>query len=467
MMLITLVLTVGTLLLSRVSAIAMEQKQATIGLEPGLLKQSKLTPFEEFILETQEADFADFDATAVESEVAFNEMKAQILWLYTGVTNTTSFVYENVTVDCINLFEQASVRNFNIIEIPEPPLPHNSSNSPSTPQHGEVIYVQSMLTQGLTDPFDNAVSCPDASIPMTRMTLEILTTFPSLAEFFYKSSVNSSEADGSESTPQNLDPDFSKERWAQAFQVTENFGGNSFLNVWDPAGYFSLSQVWYEIGSGRAGDGTNHQTVEGGWVQYESKFGTTRPVFFIFTTPDDYHSSNCWNHECGKFVQINKDWHLGGPLSPVSSTNGEQWGFEIQWKLYNNNWWLFVRGASLEYEAIGYYPLECFYPDGMLYEQAGKITYGGEVHRKSDEKWPVMGSGKPPNNGFGQAAFQSEIFFIPQNEDGGDDGVWADLGVYTSDDCYNIDIDVIADGAFGGGSYIYFGGPGAQSCGPE
>jgi hypothetical protein len=75
-----------------------------------------------------------------------------------------------------------------------------------------------------------------------------------------------------------------------------------------------------------------------------------------------------------------------------------------------------------------------------------------------------MGSGAQANPGWQFAAYHSTIFYIPKDMDDGK-GVWASLA--TTDEaltsCYTIDY-VSANAGSTWGTYIYFGGAGAQTC---
>ena len=131
----------------------------------------------------------------------------------------------------------------------------------------------------------------------------------------------------------------------------------------------------------------------------------------------------------------------------------------MQWKLFRGNWWLFLKGRG-DYEAVGYYPTS-IYKGGPLATSATDIKYGGETANSGP--WPQMGSGQFADQGWQRAAFQKSIFYIPQDEDGGT-GVWADLSEFESaPDCYTIDTVPAARGG-DWGSYLFFGGPGADSC---
>jgi len=206
------------------------------------------------------------------------------------------------------------------------------------------------------------------------------------------------------------------------------------------------------------------QSVEGGWVMDRVRFPSmTQSVLFIYYTADGYGKKKCWNLDCAAFVQINKHWYLGGPWDRYSVMDGLQWGFELQWKLFNGNWWLFLKGPG-NYEAVGYYNQSIF-GGGKLTQNASIIIYGGEVaNYTGGEDFPQMGSGNFAEKGFGEAAFQNEIFLIDKDEDDGV-GVWANLTAVDEGkaSCYTIKLANWPDGG-DWGTYFYFGGPGGMDC---
>jgi hypothetical protein len=176
-------------------------------------------------------------------------------------------------------------------------------------------------------------------------------------------------------------------------------------------------------------------------------------VLFIFSTPNDY-ASGCYNLQCSGFVQTSSAAALGAPFSSYSSYGGTQWGFGLQWKYYNGNWWLFYSGT-----AVGYYPGSVFH-GGPMASNADLTEYGGETFTASGP-WPQMGSGNFASAGWTQAAFQNTIFYIPQNVSGGT-GVWSSLAaVATNPACYTIAYTPASSGG-SWGTYFYFGGPGGN-----
>ena len=383
-------------------------------------------------------------------------MRAHILGMYRGVTvkNVTSFLFEQQYGDCIAIKEQPTVFKLGIKEIAVPPMNVTSSNSTSnTTSHIPLRGADSPLKLGLKDRFGNPISCLKHAIPMKRLTLERLTKFATLERFFSKVPNGHFDlAPPSASGLRRRDWE-TTHKYAVAHQELSNFGGNSFIELWNPVADFSLSQQWYVGGS-------PVQSVEGGWLVYP---GHTKAVLFIYYTAAGYDPSNkkkCYNLDCVAFVQINHNWYLDG-IWDHYSTPESRWGFEMQWKLYNKNWWLFLRGPG-SYEAVGYYPTT-IYDGGQMSKNAQVIEYGGEVARLVGDNWGQMGSGVLSKQELSVAANQHTIFSIRRDENDGV-GVWADLVPRRVDlPCYSLNITNFPnDGNWG--TYIVYGGPGGDSA---
>ncbi|KIJ97736.1 hypothetical protein K443DRAFT_123962 [Laccaria amethystina LaAM-08-1] len=417
-------------------------------------------PFGQFLATVRAANFQQWRHSAVDSEASFNQMKAHVLDIYSGVgTVKHSFLHDGRYADCIDIHRQPSLAGRPLATAPIAPLnqPPATSGGPT----GPTAPIDSPLTQNLKDPFGNDISCPDGTIPFARLTLERLTAFPTLAGFFAKSTTGAGRAPHAtrelEGELEGRGPAAQPHLYAYGFQQVTNYGGHSWLNLWNPIGDFSLSQQWYVGGSG-----ANLQTAEGGWVVYPQHF-STKAVLFIFFTPDDY-TTGCYNLECKAFVQISNKWFLGGTFDQYSVTGDGQRGFDLQWKLFGVNWWLFLRGPGATYDAVGYYP-GSVYKGGQLTRNASLIEYGGEVTRfTTADVWPQMGSGMFPSKGYSQAAFQNTIYYNPRNEDDGV-GVWSFLTkvVVGSTNCWDINITESAQGG-GWGTFFFYGGPGGNTC---
>jgi hypothetical protein len=397
-------------------------------------------PFDAFIAQVSGARYASYSAAgrtgAVAAAPAFEQMRSYILDTYRGVKVGHSYTFGGEYFDCVTVDSQPAVRAQSITSIATPPA---VAAGPKVAAGREAA---SPLRQGLKDAYGNAVSCAAGTIPMQRISLERVTKFGSLQDFLAKKPGGGTDASITPGGPH---------RYGVARQYVTNYGGNSWINLWNPSGEFTLSQQWYATGAD-----TTTQTVEGGWLHYPAKFGNNA-VLFIYSTPDGY-KTGCYNLECKKFVQTNNSWALGGGWSNYSTYGGTQWGFTMQWKYYNGNWWLYLQGAGA-LEAVGYYPGSVF-NGGEMSRNATRTTYGGETYT-GGTNWPQMGSGKFANAGFGQAAYQNTIFYIPQNTSGGT-GTWSSLfTIETNPACYTTAYTPASSGG-SWGTYLYFGGPGGN-----
>lgn len=431
-----------------------------IGLGPAFgqaADKASLVPFQQFLEEVRVARpeaFEKAQGTQVQDKLEFGKMRQHILSLYEGVDVEHSFLLDGQVFDCVPVAQQPSVRQLGLdkaeLEAPPPALADADQNPP---ERG-LERATSPLTQGLQDAFGNAVSCAEGTIPLRRVTLKEMTRFRTLEQFFHK--VPDEEGLSDDDAPK---APVATHKYAHAYQVVKNYGGNSWLSLWSPAvnttlgQIFSLAQHWYVGGSGKS-----TQTVEGGWQAYPGKYGTSKSVLFIYWTADNYTNTGCYNLDCAGFVQTNSNWALGGTWTSYSTRGGAQFSFQMQWKLNAGRWWLYLQGAG-SYEAVGYYPVS-IYRGGRLAHYADKVDYGGET--VGTTRWPPMGSGAFAIAGPGQAAYQSHIFYIKTLT--ATEGVWTSLKVVqASPACYRL-IFAPASSTNTDGSYFYFGGPGGGSC---
>jgi hypothetical protein len=422
----------------------------TFGSAAAQTPPQKPVPFQEFVSSVAVVDAQAWLArpeSRVRTPAAFEEMRRHVLSLYQGVHATHSFWLDSQVFDCIPIAEQPAVRRFGLRKIAPPPPTETPSTGLRSPAGGQPV--QSPLEMGEVDAFGNAVSCEKGTIPMRRVTLEELSRFGSLREFFQKGPGGAGRPH-----PADVPPAFSGQHlYAYAYQYVDNNGGNSWLNLWSPSvgtgQVFSLSQQWYVGGSG-----SSTQTVEGGWQNYPGKYGTNSSVLFIYWTADNYGSTGCYNLECTAFVQTSSAWTLGGTFPNYSTSGGTQHEFQMQWKHYQGNWWLYLQGTGT-LDPLGYYPGSIF-GSGQLSQYATLIEYGGET--VGNTSWPPMGSGAWANAGSQYAAYQRLIYYT----DTSGAGQWGNLtAVQPTPNCYTI---VYTPSSSGGswGSYFYFGGPGGN-----
>lgn len=434
-----------------------------------------ITSYSDFLKGVRYAQFQQFE-NRINSEVmdkqAFTAMQKHILKHYRGVKITNSFLGQSGSpIDCVTIKSQPSLKSREMrghkLATPPKALTRADQRSAKRVKSGKDIKPQ--LSRKMKDLYGNTMYCRNGTIPMRRLTLETLTRFETLDDFFSKGPGDALQRAEKRVQKSNFQKDSTSEPvpgpgdeythyWAVALQTVDNHGGDSRLNVWRPdaePGWFSLAQHWYSAGSG-----ANKQTVEGGWQVAERKYDNTNPNLFIYSTSANYsEDSGCYNLDCAAFVQINNNWVLGGELGPVSTTGGTQYIFRMQWQLHNGNWWLFLKGKGAaqpgvaNYHAIGYYPEEHF-DGGQLTQHATRIDYGGEVSSLWEEdETGEMGSGQHAVEGWQQAAYQRTIYYI----DLAQKGQWANLTkVNSTPDCYTADIH--NQTATTWATYLYFGG---------
>jgi Neprosin/Neprosin activation peptide len=411
-------------------------------------ENNMIKTFSEFMDAVQSArqeQYVGKKGRKVANEVDFTNMKEHLSQLYQGVEVQHSFADENGSVfDCVPIEQQPGLKG-SLSKAPDLP----GVKGKTGPKENMIAnHVQAQLITTRKDKFGNVMSCPAGTIPLRRITLDELTRFGTLRQFFQKSPV------GSGRPPNMASPiaTAATHRWAHAYENVDNIGGHSFLNVWDPSivgdQIFSLSQHWYVGGSG-----SNLQTAEVGWQVYPGKYGSALPVFFIYWTADDYQNTGCYNLDCQAFVQTNNSWTIGGTIAPVSVTNGQQYEIELAFYLYQGNWWLYAGGTSSS-NAIGYYPTS-IYNNGAMESKASEIDYGGEV--VGTTSWPPMGSGAFAGQGWQKAAYQRDIYYFPTA--GGASS--ANLTASQTSPCFTA---TVIDYNPPWNETVWFGGPGGTTC---
>src|SRR5271157_5542451 len=283
-----------------------------------------LTASIDSVQSAKHSDFAAKAASRVAHEEAFAEMKAHILKLYDKTEAPHSFMDESGGIfDCIPIEQQPALRGSQgaVPKAPDLQL-HEAAGGPHDERKDTLI--ASPLGPDRKDKYGNVMHCPPGTIPMRRVTLEDMSRFETLRDFFQKGPRQSGRP------PQTIIPPGvpATHRWAHAFQNVNNGGGHSYLNLWDPAiganQIFSLSQHWYVGGSGG-----NLQTAECGWQVYPGMYGDTKPHLFTYFTADDYSTTGCYNLTCSAFVQIGSSFAPGMAVGPISVSGGAQYVIEL------------------------------------------------------------------------------------------------------------------------------------------
>jgi hypothetical protein len=404
--------------------------------------------------DSKHRDFARMPESRVAHEDAFAEMKAHVVRLYENVEAQHSFVDESGAIyDCVPLEQQPALRGSSEGVPKAPDLPPLESGPRAEPAEGADERVDSPVASPLDparrDWHGNVMHCPEGTVPIQRVTLETLTRFESLQDFFAKGPRGAGRRPPRAAEPATVPV---THRWAHAYQNVNNGGGHSYLNMWQPAiganQVFSLSQHWYVAGSG-----ANLQTIECGWQVYPQMYGDSRPHLFTYWTADNYGSTGCYNLSCTAFVQTSSSFAPAMAVAPISIKGGSQYSMELAYWHAGGRWWLYYNGTQGA-NAIGYYP-DTLYQGGALTNNATEIDYGGET--TGTTSFPTMGSGGFANQGFQHAAYQRGIGYWPPQG-----GAMLNANLTPSQGwpaCYTA--DVVVYGA-PWNETIWFGGPGGN-----
>lgn len=294
----------------------------------------------------------------------------------------------------------------------------------------------------------NPVSIKDGFVAVRRIALASLLNFKDLRQATRKASdvLLENNTDGM----RRLVPDEERHKHAYVKQLIQCKGGGSILSLWQPrvlpsqGQVFSLSQIWV-VG----GRDAQTQVVEVGWQVCPERWGTDRPVLFIYWTADNYTSTGHYNLEGQAFVQTNSNWKLGGILSPVSSVGAQMFDMIFEWFFINKAWWLYVNKR-----AVGYYPASIF-GNGVLSRFADAVVMGGEV--SGNNSWSAMGSGLFAQEGRGRSAYVRNAHLMDMT---GNIKKMQFTRVTTSPGCYRL---ATADEP-GWEPAFFYGGPGGQGC---
>ena len=377
-------------------------------------------------------------------------MRRHILNAYQGVNVSHSYVVGAHTVDCVPVNEQLAIRTRGLTNVASEP-PSSVAKAPANPSSKAPRLSQ--LPLGKTaDEFGNALGCEANTIPVARLTLEQLSHFKNLHEFFQKGPNGSGQLPqpGKFTPPAPFD-----HKYAYAYQNVNNVGDSTTINLWrnyiwtDIGEIFSLAQSW-TIGNSSG----PVQTAEVGMQVYPDRTGYQSPAPFIYYTADGYHNTGCYDLTCGAFVQVNNSITFGVPFDPSSYSvfDGNQTDIQLQYYLWQGNWWLMVNGTW-----VGYYP-GSVYNGGQLAYYANQLEFGSES--VGNTVWPGEGSGLFSENGFEYSAYQRNLYYFDTSAYFQWDAL---TSVAPSPSCYSISQPGYQDGGYWG-VFFYFGGPGGASC---
>ncbi|CZR65436.1 uncharacterized protein PAC_15336 [Phialocephala subalpina] len=244
--------------------------------------------------------------------------------------------------------------------------------------------------------------------------------------------------------------------YATSDQGVANIGGSAIYSLFkafvNNNGDFSLLQT-----AVTKSDTNGGQTLEAGWINYPNQ--VSAPHLFTYYTTDGYASQGDnvggWNQDVAGWVQYDSEIFPGTVFSPNSVDGGDQYELEIQYLLYQGNWWLWVLDRW-----IGYYPATLF-SNGIsgttLATGSDVIYYYGEIYQSEGPLTTTdMGSGEFAQTGFGKSAYIHNMVYT---DTGGNSQDYT-AGFGDSDSSRYNHANVVSSGTTWG-SYVYLGGPGA------
>jgi len=437
-------------------------------------------PFAQYLDNTQNATYKDYANTNVTDDKSFDEMKAHIFTMYGGVKDPKSiksFLKDKEYRDCLPYLQQPTIHVLNLtaaeLEVP-PEMADPTWPKPDKDVAQDASESLLRLTNS-TDQYSNRMKCTKGTVPIRRLSLERMTRFGNLTDFFAKPGGASISHNDTSSQPQRRDvprgPDGIKhihEAVGEANPTGKRMlGASSVINIWTPgSASFSISQFWVLSDSPL-------QSVEVGWQKYPDRLdGDWESQFFLYHTTKSYEScKGCYGTDCAGFVQEGdmEDGDGFGHYSRPGTAN--QWEFIPVVKLEGRRWNVYlVRQMPWRKWLVGWYPRHIFDRyGGTLWKGATRIEWGGEVsdakHFGRDQFGP-MGSGQLASAGFGFAAYQRQL------QVASDTGAWraAELIDPTpsrmSEDrqgCYSGRM-VLAPAGGTWGAQQWFGGPGGDFC---
>ncbi|CAN1836940.1 hypothetical protein LINPERHAP1_LOCUS34924 [Linum perenne] len=280
--------------------------------------------------------------------------------------------------------------------------------------------------------------CPDGTIPILRSSV---TDIPPKTPL---------DLNSQSPTPTTFVPEYAG---AILSAVDDDYyGASAEINVWSPRirpKELSVAQIWVSNNAGG-----NIETVEAGWMVTAFK---PEAQFFTYWTYDGYGATGCYNLQCSGFVQTNPNITLGAQIEPVSVYEGDQRIIYvgIHKDMKTGNWWL-----NFQTMDIGYWPADLF---KNLNASATVIEWGGKVISTNPNGLHTstqMGSGRFPSEGFGKAAYFSNLEYV--DGDGFPNTAYDVITHVTRPNCYDLDAVRWAKAP---GMHFFYGGPGySLSC---
>lgn len=241
-------------------------------------------------------------------------------------------------------------------------------------------------------------------------------------------------------------------------QSVSNTGGSAVYSMYkafvNNNADFSLLQTAVTHGSSKGS-----QTIEAGWINYPNQVAA--PHLFTYYTTNGYSAQGNqvggWNQDVTGWVQYDSTVFPGTVFTTLSTDGGTQYGLQIEYLLYQGNWWLWVSDRW-----VGYYPASLFNAGTTsgttsLATGSDTIFYYGEIYQSEGALTTTdMGSGEFGTQGYGKSAYIHNMVYY--DTAGATQDYTATFG--DSDSSRYNHANVVSSGTTWG-SYVYLGGPGA------
>jgi hypothetical protein len=310
--------------------------------------------------------------------------KSQVLGPRAGLNVLKTTVTDAHTIDWIAIESQGDIAS-------PPPLPPRRTNG-STP------------TAELTKA--GAELGPEGTVPIPRVNADYQAASSKIIKQLPPKSLS----------PQKSKRQYSGVHWyVTSDQAVSSIGGSATYSIFDAyvqsSGDFSLLQTAVTKGNVPIPNNPSQsggQTLEAGWINYPDQIQS--PHLFTYFTTCNYQCSGDnqggWNTDQAGWVQVNNKYFPGIVFSPDSTIGGTQYEIQLEYQLYQGNWWLYVIDTW-----IGYYPASLFSAGeanaaATLADGSDTIFYYGEVYNSENaETTTDMGSGEFGTARSGQAAY--------------------------------------------------------------
>ena len=197
-----------------------------------------ITSYSDFMKGVRYAQFEQFENrinSKVSDKTAFAAMQKHILKHYRGVKIANSFLGQSGSpIDCVTIKSQPGLKSRKMRghKLANPPkaLARADQRSAKRVKSGRDIKPQ--LSRKMKDLYGNTMYCRKGTIPMRRLTLETLTRFRTLDDFFSKGPVDdlprkSDSQKYSASEPVSGPEDEYTHYWAHARRTVDNHGPDS------------------------------------------------------------------------------------------------------------------------------------------------------------------------------------------------------------------------------------------------